>query len=269
MGPIITAAVATVISFGAIAYYFSTIPQNKVPERPVGLIFFLLVGISLTGKALYSGIPGSLASVLGIVALSIIPVFMGSFILWILTQRKTPIGDIKVKVGDTLLQFSATTSEGVPFNSEEFKGKRILLKFFRGGWCPYCCAELNLFNDMSEELNQYNVNIVALSGDTPEEAHTHKNRDGLDFTILSDSDLAVVRQYGVEHHKALGGDTKNVSFSIAGIPFPSKFRFKAMSIPTSLLVDEHGVIQWIDQSEDYRLRASKETVMAAVKNAFG
>jgi hypothetical protein len=72
----------------------------------------------------------------------------------------------------------------------------------------------------------------------------------------------------VEHQKALGADSKN-TFLIFGIPFPKTFKFKSMSIPTSLLVDEEGTIRWIDQSEDYRLRASEEAVLKAVSDAFG
>jgi peroxiredoxin len=269
MNPIILAAVALVVALGGFIQYFRTIPRNKVPENPVALKFYSILGIVLAVSALYMGIPGSVGSVIAVIALSFFPLFMGSFILWILTQRKTPIGDIKVKVGDTLLPFTATTSDGAVFNSEELRGKRTLLKFYRGGWCPYCCAELVLFKDMSSDLSQYNVNVVALSNDTAEEAHTHKDRDDLNFTLLSDPELTVIQQYGVEHHKALGGHTKDVAFSIGGIPFATKLGFKSMSIPTSLLVDEHGVIQWVDQSEDYRLRASKEAVMGAVKSAFG
>jgi len=35
-----------------------------------------------------------------------------------------------------------------------------------------------------------------------------------------------------------------------------EMKFKRMSIPTSILIDENGKILWIDQSEGYRLRAS-------------
>jgi len=59
---------------------------------------------------------------------------MGPMFLWLLTQRKTPIGNLKVAVGDKLLGFEAMTSEGVSFHSDELAGKRTLLKFFRGGW---------------------------------------------------------------------------------------------------------------------------------------
>ena len=59
---------------------------------------------------------------------------MGLGLFYLFSIRKTPIGDLKVSLGDTLLPFEATTSEGVAFKSDELAGKRILLKFFRGGW---------------------------------------------------------------------------------------------------------------------------------------
>ena len=120
---------------------------------------------------------------------------------------------------------------------------------------------------MQPELEQYGVSVVALSKDTVEEAAIHKTRDGLSITLLADPKLAVIRQYRVEHHKALGFDTGKLI--VGGIPLAFTPSFKTMAIPTSLLVDENGVIQWIDQTDDYRLRSDNTRVMEAVKNAFG
>ena len=41
-----------------------------------------------------------------------------------------------------------------------------------------------------------------------------------------------------------------------------------MPIPTTMLLDENGIIQWIDQSDDYRIRASREKITSALKQAF-
>ena len=41
-----------------------------------------------------------------------------------------------------------------------------------------------------------------------------------------------------------------------------------MAIPTTLLIDEHGTIRWIDQAEDYRLRSSEEIILNEVKKHF-
>ena len=120
---------------------------------------------------------------------------------------------------------------------------------------------------MKSDLEKYGVSLVALSKDTVEEAATHKTRDGLSLTLLSDSSLDVIRLYGVEHHKALGFTTG--SFTLFGIPLALIPSYKTMAIPTSLLVDEDGVIRWIDQTDDYRLRSNNERVLQAVNEAFG
>lgn len=119
----------------------------------------------------------------------------------------------------------------------------------------------------AEEFTKYNIKVVALSKDTPEEATIHKNRDHLSIQLLSDAKLKVIRQYGVEHHKAFGFETD--SFKIFGVPLSLKPSFKAMAIPTTLLIDEEGIIRWIDQADDYRLRSNNERVMSAVQTVFG
>jgi len=119
---------------------------------------------------------------------------------------------------------------------------------------------------MADQLESAGVTMVALSKDTVASAAAHKARDGLNFTLLCDPKLEVIRQYGVEHQKAIEFST--ASFTLFGIPLALVPSFKTMAIPTSLLVDEGGIIRWIDQADDYRLRSSPERVHEAVKAAF-
>jgi peroxiredoxin len=257
------------VVFTTIILYFRTIPRGTVPEKVGGFAAKLGIGVVLSALGVYLGLTGEgSAGVLTYVPAGL-AIFFGVFILWVLTQRKTPLGEIKIAEGDKLLQFTAITSGGMRFDSTELDGKRTLLKFFRGGWCPYCSSELVAFDGMSDELAKYGVSVVALSKDTPDEATVHKTRDGLNLTLLSDPDLKIIRAYGVEHHKALG-QTKNPTFMLGGVPLGlAPFNFQSMAIPTTLLVDEAGIIRWIDQTDDYRLRSSNQRVMEAVKAAFG
>ncbi len=119
---------------------------------------------------------------------------------------------------------------------------------------------------MQSDLEKYSVRVIALSKDTVAESAIHKERDHLNLAVLSDSKLKVIRQYGVEHHKSLGFTT--TKFKIAGIPLALTPSFNAMAIPTSLLIDENGIIQWIDQTDDYRIRSNGDRVLNAVKSAF-
>jgi len=119
---------------------------------------------------------------------------------------------------------------------------------------------------MQPELAERNIQVVALSKDTVEAVGVHKERDGLTLTLLSDPKLTVIRQYGVEHHKALNFTTGK--FMIGSIPMGFSPSFKAMAIPTSMLIDENGVIQWIDQADDYRVRSDDRRVREAVDGVF-
>ena len=120
---------------------------------------------------------------------------------------------------------------------------------------------------MQPDLEKYGVSVVALSKDSAEETTIHKNRDNLSLKLLSDSKLEVIRQYGVEHHKTL--NFKTGKFMLFTIPLGFKPSFKTMAIPTTLLVDENGIIQWIDQADDYRIRSNGDRVLNAVENVFG
>lgn len=262
------AVLGLLTSITGVVVYMMKVKKNQTPKMPIGLLFSLLLGIVISG---YSLMIAASSSLLSIVATSVpfaLSAFIGVMFSFLLLQKKPPLGDIKVKVGDKLLSFESQTSLGVPFSDDNLKGKRTLLKFFRGSWCPYCSAELQMFDEMLPELETYGIQVVALSADTVTQANTHQLRDNLSLTLLSDSELHVVRAYGVEHHKAVSWDSENMR-TFFGISFSmNPFQYRSMPIPTSLLIDEEGIIQWIDQSDDYRLRASHENVMSAIEQSF-
>ena len=120
---------------------------------------------------------------------------------------------------------------------------------------------------MKPDLERHGVSLVALSKDTVSDAVRHRKRDGLTFTLLADPELEVIRQFGVEHHKAVEF-SKGGLFDRSGIPLALVPELKTMAIPTTLLIDEEGVIQWIDQTDDYRLRSANERVLEAVRSTF-
>ncbi|MFK7986710.1 MAG: peroxiredoxin family protein [Sandaracinaceae bacterium] len=251
---------------GAFGAYMGTIPKNAVPTRPVVHIGLMLVG-SAGGLAALVLLGGPLFSRVLSVALALMAMLLTAVFLWLLSNRKTPVGDLRVSVGDPLLSIASVTSAGAPFDNADLDGQRVLFKFFRGGWCPYCVAELNLFEAMAPALEAHGVRVVALSKDTVEEAAVHRRRDGVTATLLSDPNLEVIRRFGVEHHKAL--NMKTGMFKVFGIPLGLHVSFDAMAIPTTLLINEDGIVVWVDQAEDYRIRSQRDRVLAAVNDAFG
>lgn len=255
-----------IIAAASLVSYFAKLKKNQTPKYPIGLATALPISIALGAYAVFSS-SSSLATFVTTVSVSLLTL-ISAILLFFLVQKRTPLGKIKVKIGDNILPFTADDFTGNIFNSEVLKGKRTLLKFYRGSWCPYCNAELKMMSNIKPELDAYGVSVFALSGDTAAQAQAHINRENLNISLLSDPELAVVKQYGVEHQKAVGWESNNIK-TIFGISMSfSMFTYRSMSIPTSILIDENGIIKWIEQSEDYRIRASHENLMAVIKDNF-
>jgi peroxiredoxin len=246
--------------------YLRKMKKSITPKKPIGLIISMVLGLSIGMYAVL--LSSSTADTIFSGILFGFTVFITVILSFLLLQKKAALGDIKVKVGDLLIPFQVDTIEGNIFSSETIKGQRTLLKFFRGSWCPYCCAELKMFDELKSELDKYAVQTIALSGDTSEQAKVHHERDELKLLLLSDPALISVKKYGVEHHKAVGWSSDNMK-TFFGISISMNvFKYRSMSIPTTILVNENGIIQWIDQSDDYRIRASREKIISALKLAF-
>ena len=253
---------------GAVASYGSRVKSGRNPARPVGVGVAMLVAIALSAASLWhvegqsSGVSLAVYCIVGFNAASVA-------LLWFIHSQRAPRGScLRVAVGDELPRFKATTADGDVFDSASLRGQRILLKFYRGEWCPFCQAELRRFEALRPRLEQAGIRIVALSKDDQEAAHRHLLRDSLGFTLLCDPDLKVIRQFGLAHSKALqvAGRARVRLFGLAVGLRPD---FQSMAAPTTLLVDEQGRVCWVDQTDDYKVRSDEERVLAAVSDAFG
>ena len=91
------------------------------------------LGLSLAGASLVLGFrAGSVPG--GVMALAGFAFFMGSFFFILYSQRKTPLGTLRAEVGALMLAFEGVDSSGNAVYSNTWRGRRVLLKFFRGSW---------------------------------------------------------------------------------------------------------------------------------------
>jgi len=118
---------------------------------------------------------------------------------------------------------------------------------------------------MKPILERYGVRVIALSKDSPSQMATHLRRDPLTMTLLSDPKLEAIRKYGLLHR----GGFEFITVPLFGVPLGVPRGFRDMAIPTTLLVDKNGVIRWIDQAEDYRMRGDEARIEQALAATWG
>jgi peroxiredoxin len=91
------------------------------------------------------------------------------------------------------------------------------------------------------------VRPVAISVDPPQVSLNLSKKAGYTFTILSDPDTAVTRQYRLLHTK--GGPNGS-----------------DISRPAEFLVDQSGTVRWTNFTEDIRVRARANEMLAQARN---
>jgi peroxiredoxin len=96
------------------------------------------------------------------------------------------------------------------------------------------------------EFEAAGVRPVAISVDAPELSRDLAHKAGYTFPILSDPDTAVIRRYHLLHTGG-GPDRHDIAR------------------PAELLVDSSKIVRWTNFTEDIRVRARADEMLAAAK----
>jgi peroxiredoxin len=146
--------------------------------------------------------------------------------------------------------------------------KPFVLSFYRGGWCPYCNAQLAELRKAEKELVDLGYDVFFMSPDTPEHlVSTLKDEDlkkEIDYQLLSDSSMKVARDFGVAFKVDDATVEKYKKWNI-DLEKSSGHTHHLLPVPALFLVSKEGVIQFMYANPDYRVRLAPEILLAAAK----
>lgn len=95
-------------------------------------------------------------------------------------------------------EFSLQDQHGNTVSLAQFRGsKQVLVYFYPKAMTPGCTVQACGLRDVKGELDALDTVVLALSPDPVKSLKKFAERDGLNFTLLSDADHAVAEQYGV------------------------------------------------------------------------
>jgi peroxiredoxin Q/BCP len=106
---------------------------------------------------------------------------------------------MKIKIGDKAPDFELTDQNGKPFALSEIIGKQSLVIFFYPkAHTPGCTKEACKFRDEFEVFTDLDAMVIGISADSPESHTEFIEKYNLPFTLLSDAEDAVRKQFGVK-----------------------------------------------------------------------
>ncbi|MCL4170755.1 UNVERIFIED_CONTAM: hypothetical protein GTU68_012313 [Idotea baltica] len=166
-----------------------------------------------------------------------------------------------LKVGDTAPDFTLPNAVGKDVSlSATLKNGLVVLKFYRGEWCPICNLDLREIQKRLPELKALGATLFAISPQSPDGALTAKQKNELSYEVLSDSHQEVIKAYnlqfdpGEDYHQRRDLTKENGDGS------------KTLPIPATFIIDSNQKVVAAHVEANYTERMSALEVIEALKS---
>ncbi|RXZ67165.1 thioredoxin-dependent thiol peroxidase [Agromyces albus] len=113
--------------------------------------------------------------------------------------------DARLTTGDLAPDFTLDDQDGRPVTLSSLRGSKVVLYFYPEAMTPGCTTEACDFRDSLNSFSSAGIRVLGVSKDDVPKLKRFAERDRLNFTVLSDKELAVQQRYGVWGQKALYG----------------------------------------------------------------
>ena len=123
------------------------------------------------------------------------------------------------------VSFSLLNQDGEPVTDRDFGGSKYVMFFYPRAMTPGCTLESCDFRDSYSEFADAGYEIVGVSPDPPERNKKFKEKEGLNFDLLSDEDHELAESLGA------WGEKKNYGKIFEGI------------IRSTFVIDENGELE--------------------------
>ena len=116
-----------------------------------------------------------------------------------MTERLSP--------GDAAPDFTLPDAEGNDVSLSDFRGQSVVVYFYPAAGTPGCTKQACDFRDNLSSLRSAGYAVVGISPDKPEKLAKFRERDSVNFPLLSDPERATLQAYGAYGEKKNYGKT--------------------------------------------------------------
>ena len=129
-----------------------------------------------------------------------------------------------LEVGTKAPAFSLPDQNGIIHTLEEYKGKKIVLYFYSKDNTSGCSKQACGFAELYPQFMEKGAVVLGVSKDSVASHKKFEEKFGLPFTLLSDTELDVIKAYDIWKEKNMYG---KITMGV---------------VRTTYLIDEEGVI---------------------------
>jgi peroxiredoxin len=175
----------------------------------------------------------------------------------------TGIEESILPVGAIAPEFALKDSNGKVLRSADLLASGpLVIKFFRGRWCPYCMTELEAWRDLYGQLREREILMVAIGPQIQRQSDFMAGQHGLPFPVLTDTNNLVAEQFGLVY--TVPEYYRNYYLSIlVNIPFVNGEKSWRLPLPATYVIAKDRTVLFAEAHADFRVRPEPEEALAA------
>jgi peroxiredoxin len=138
----------------------------------------------------------------------------------------------------------------------------LVVKFFRGRWCPYCVTELETWSGLYAQLRERGALMVAIGPQTERQNDFMVAQHRLPFAVLSDPGCVLAEKFGVAY--TVPEYLREYYLSVLiNVPFVNGDESWRLPMPATYVISSAGRVVFAEAHADFRVRAEPEEALAA------
>jgi len=113
----------------------------------------------------------------------------------------------RLSPGDPAPDFALPDADGKEVSLRDFRGRKVVVYFYPAAMTAGCTTQACDFRDNLSSLAAAGYAVVGISPDKPEKLAKFRDRDAVNFPLLSDEDRSTLEAYGAYGEKTMYGKT--------------------------------------------------------------
>jgi peroxiredoxin len=171
--------------------------------------------------------------------------------------------------GQTLPELTLKDIDDNAVNLTALVGQKpTILFFYRGGWCPFCNAQMGQLKAIEPKLIEMGFQLVGISPDTPEQLKASVRDNKLDYLLLSDENLTASKAFGLAYFtsaKVTQTYAQKMNVSNQLVQTPEGDKRLVLPVPAVYLIDTDGLVHFQYVNPNYKVRPAPALIITAAE----
>jgi len=141
----------------------------------------------------------------------------------------------------------------------------VVLTWYRGGWCPFCNMQLQYMQRSLPAFQELNATLIALTPEKPDGSLSVKEKNELEFEVLSDFNNDVAKSYGIVFK--LEDEVSDLYKNSFGLDLEkyNETDSDELPVPATYVIGKNGIVEYAYLNADYTQRAEPQEIIEVLK----